>query len=65
MKKEPKLTYRECAKGLKKLLNQKYGHKKELKLAIAEIERLARHEEVRAKVRAKYKADLRERRIIR
>lgn len=49
MKKEPKLTYRECARGLKKLLNQKYGHKKELKLAIATIERFARIEEAKAK----------------
>ena len=57
MKNETKLTYRECAKGLKKLLNQKYGHKKELKLAIAEIEKLAREEEKREIVslaKAKY-----------
>ena len=49
MKNEAKLTYRECARGLKKLLNHKYGHKKELKLAIATIERLARIEEAKPK----------------
>ena len=46
MKKE-KLTYRECAKGLKKLLKHAdhYGHKRELTTAILELEKLARAEE--------------------
>lgn len=50
MKNETKLTYRECAKGLKQLLKFRYGHKRELTTAILELEKLARAEEAKAKV---------------
>lgn len=49
--KQEKLTYRECAKGLKQLLKFRYGHRKEIKMAIAEIEKLARQEELKATVK--------------
>ena len=49
--KEVKLTYRECAKDLRKLRNvKKLGHQKTLMIAILELEKLARAEEAKAKV---------------
>lgn len=52
MPKSTKLTYRECAKGLKKLLKHAdhYGHKRELTTAILELEKLARAEESERKL---------------
>ena len=48
--KQEKLTYRECAKDLRKLRNvKKLGHQKTLMIAILELEKLARAEEAKAK----------------
>ena len=50
MKKE-KLTYRECAKDLRKLRSRsKVGHQKTLMIAILELEKLARDEESERKL---------------